>query len=59
MNAGTVTIQCPVCDSELHVPLTMTPTRRTSYKVTADLDYLRAHWLTHNPHDGHPLPIAA
>ena len=61
---GTITTDCPVCGQELHIPIECSgPTigvaaTISSLHVTiaADADYLVAHWLTHGPHDGEPLP---
>lgn len=51
-------IACPVCSKILDVPV-RGETRPGSLVVIIDRAYLERHFLTHGPHPGMPLPLAA
>lgn len=61
--AGDVTIDCPICLRRVTFPLTVTGPAdddpRCIARLELDMDAVMAHMLTHDPHDGEPLPAAA
>lgn len=60
---GALDLDCPICGRELHIPVfAVGPTivdDRLTFEVDFDRDYVTAHLLTHRPHDGQPVDIAA
>lgn len=63
---GTYDVDCPICGRQLHIPIhcsgpsrPLTTVGQLHVTISPDMGYLEAHWLTHGPHDGMPLPIAA
>lgn len=60
---GPVTVDCPVCARPVTVEVRIeAPTIEDGNVVAVlvpDTAAVEAHWLTHSPHDGEPLPAAA
>lgn len=61
---GNLDVQCPTCGRHVVIPVTCSgPIRqfdgRTVLAVDIDREVVRAHELTHGPHDGEPMPRAA
>lgn len=63
---GSFSIRCPVCGRDFTIGTTSTDegvTRNEQGRLVLTFQLNRgdieAHFLTHGPHDGEPLPVAA